>query len=1365
MEFSRLFLLLVLELAVLLHGNEATAYDHVINLDKSSPNAHDNTTCGNQTQPCLSLTYALSKRVLDSTQLVVIDSGEYSLNEVISISHFSNIAVIGVPQLLRESSQPTVTVTVTCASGAGLSFVYCSNITLQNILFSGCGAVQTSTSRNFSSLQFSFMEFPVGLYFLFCQHTNLTQVTITNSSGTGVSMYATGGLNHIHNCSFLHNRPPMDQMVPGGGGLFIEFPFCDPQAPEECDNGTTIIPHQFRAGVEYKISECKFEANFGHMWHPVEYLYLLPQDKQHLTFGHGGGLSVFFSHADNSSVIVEHCRFENNEAEWGGGVFVAFQKQSSSNTFSIYHSLVRNNTSFFKKSSFSTQTTGGGGMRVEFTFINDSEVNNNSVVLDSVQFQQNRAYWGGGVSFTTGLESKTGVATNSLKFRNTTWDSNSAKTGSAVDLSIWNRGSAGAVLTPIFTDCTFINNNNENSMYDNVGEDLVGVGTFYSSYVPVIFDRSAIFEDNTLSALAAVGTSLNFLHHCNATFNRNSGKIGGAISLFGSAYIQVHHNTNMHFVNNSASQYGGAIHSYAIGQHTIATFGNCFIQYEDVQTEPWNWTSRFYFKGNTANFNGGKNSISAISLHPCLWDYYSVHPSTDVPSPSKQIFCWNDNWVYADGSCQDEISSAPASFNTSRNNSRYMELFLGRPHSIPVEVLDDKGINVNERVVYTANSLTPDVVEVSNNSLYISDNLLNLVGIPNTTGRIQLNTLGPRVLSWDLEVNVLPCPPGFTLQTNFNSSLAQCVCDGNYEEKVKCDEASFTAELQRGNWMGVDSSDPSGQLLVGISPYTASAMDTQYVQLTNRSSQLNQLLCEPIGREGILCGRCLDGYGLAVNTKQVQCVPCTHQQAYYMWVFYILCQLVPITIMFLIFLLLNVSTTTGPANAFILFAQLLTTTFNIEGDETVHVKSITSHYDILQEIYTVPYDIWNLNFFFFTPSCLSPYLSTQTFLALDYLIAIYPLILIIIFYTTVSLYDRGTQPVYCLCRPLHNLFARFQHQWNLQHSTIDTFATFLVLSYNKFTVTSVYLLTTNPLLDSSGTTVANVLYLDGNVHFLSVEHLPFFILALFVLLIVVALPPFLLLVYPLRLLNKITSTLCCKSNCFKVSTGGRIQIFLETFQGCFKDGTDGTKDYRFFAGVYFILRILYFTVYAYTASWMQQYFLQQLLCTVIILLFAIVRPYKKEFYNNLDAVIFGMLAIINAVSIYNIFYTSLDLPLSKWAFTLQYVVIFCPLIYMVVYVIQAVVKNNAPLFKKCWSKHISNSTSVNEDTSLLSDHQIGGPRNLDAEFLAFATVLDSEDHQVNRYTPPESTSAEENDGDMQLVEPGNLGLSGSGDDK
>jgi len=43
-----------------------------------------------------------------------------------------------------------------------------------------------------------------------------------------------------------------------------------------------------------------------------------------------------------------------------------------------------------------------------------------------------------------------------------------------------------------------------------------------------------------------------------------------------------------------------------------------------------------------------------------------------------------------------------------------------------------------------------------------------------------------------------------------------------------------------------------------------------------------------------------------------------------------------------------------------------------------------------------------------------------------------------------------------------------------------------------------------------------------------------------------------------------------------------LHIFIDSFQGCYKDGTNGTRDCRYFAGVYLTTRLLLCIVFALT---------------------------------------------------------------------------------------------------------------------------------------------------------------------------------------
>jgi len=397
-------------------------------------------------------------------------------------------------------------------------------------------------------------------------------------------------------------------------------------------------------------------------------------------------------------------------------------------------------------------------------------------------------------------------------------------------------------------------------------------------------------------------------------------------------------------------------------------------------------------------------------------------------------------------------------------------------------------------------------------------------------------------------------------------------------------------------------------------------------------------------------------------------------------------EFLPITIFFFIVLLFNISVTSAPANAFVFFAQILTSTLKIDGDGAILFKNVRHAIPVLKDIYVILYDIWNLNFFrpILPHFCLSPDFTTLQLLSLGYVTAFYPMVLIALSSFLLWLYGKGVSPIVCLCKYLHSRIARFRRMWNLQRSIIHAFATFILLSYTRFTLVSFILLTPAPLFNDTET-IGQVVYYDGTIDFLRQDHIPYVVPAIIVLLTFVAIPPIVLTAPSLmRLLEKIFN----RPICARLQPGPRVQQFLDAFHGCYKDGTegagDGSKyDLRWFAGFYFVSRIVLFAIFAFTPFWFLQYLLQQLAFTGMIILFALFRPYKEDFYNKVDLTIFAILAAINALTMYNFYLTTTEINISKVAFAFQYFLIFCPLIYMVGYIIYNVWKNHGLKLKAC----------------------------------------------------------------------------------
>ena len=130
-----------------------------------------------------------------------------------------------------------------------------------------------------------------------------------------------------------------------------------------------------------------------------------------------------------------------------------------------------------------------------------------------------------------------------------------------------------------------------------------------------------------------------------------------------------------------------------------------------------------------------------------------------------------------------------------------------------------------------------------------------------------------------------------------------------------------------------------------------------------------------------------------------------------------------------------------------------------------------------------------------------------------------------------------------------------------------------------------------------------VVYYDGTIGYFGKEHLPYALLALAVLLVFTFCPILLLCLYPCRCFQRFLNRYHLSSQ--------TLYTFMDTFQGGFKDGTNGTRDCRYFAAVYLIVRVALYislgvTIVTFNIS----------MINGVLLLFALLlvmfQPYKKS---------------------------------------------------------------------------------------------------------------------------------------------------------
>ena len=504
-----------------------------------------------------------------------------------------------------------------------------------------------------------------------------------------------------------------------------------------------------------------------------------------------------------------------------------------------------------------------------------------------------------------------------------------------------------------------------------------------------------------------------------------------------------------------------------------------------------------------------------------------------------------------------------------------------------------------------------------------------------------------------------------------NNGVTRCVCNATLEHVVVCDDATQQTLILGSYCMSYDYT--LNDTVIGRCPFNYHHPDTQifYVTVPNDTSEINSFMCSGLNRTGVLCGKCQQGLGPAVLSYKMQCVECLDQR--YGWLIYITATFFPATILCILVIIFQFHVTSAEMSAFVFFCQFIACESTLAGS----YKSLPfiSNLTILHflEIAALTFvGIWNLDFFrYFIPSfCISSDISTLHMLALEYVVAIYPLLLIVVIYLCIQMYDSGVRVVVCVWRPFHMCFTRFRRRWDPKGSVINAFATFLLLSYSKLLTVSYCLLDATELYNNKGEKVGPVpLNYNASIEYFSRQHLPFAMLAISVLLVFVLFPLLLLLLYPMRSFQR------CLGYCTRIRWQF-LHTFADAFQGCYKNGTNGTRDYRYFAGLYLLFRIVLLAAFI---SFIDYVWLILILFPAFVsLLFALFRPYKNNCFNILDCLCFALVALAMFV---------VEYAENVKPFPMQpvFVIVFIPFLYFISFILY-IIFSRVALFRNCFSR-------------------------------------------------------------------------------
>ena len=1103
--------------------------------------------------------------------------------------------------------------TIKCSVvNTGIVFDKISNLTLHNLKMTRCGLTVTAVGL-WKAKFISALTIMKGTY------VNIDNITVQDSIGIGLAL-----LNHqagqiqIKASNYLGNAQCNSSTC---GGLYVGG---------------------FEEGSHYKpmtflFEDCTFERNVAHTNRA--------DVKQKVS---GGGATIALNGGlTKVDAVFSRCTFVDNEALSGGGLAVTIESKLTGEVS------VSVDNSYFEENGCHS-AANGGGMYVS----TDTNSNGKSqFIIRNVTFSRNCATFGGGLHLRMSRDTSTEIS-NRVEIDQCKFEENSAHKGSAVAIapgSVQHFMDCLFMTSIIFRNCIFLKNTV--TVTNRTYTMLYGIGTLYIDQCSIVLEGNNNFQENFGTGIHTINGVVD-MSQSDATFIDNIGYQGGAMALIGESSVIVGPSRMYKFSNNTALDRGGALYVKQISNHDISVIDACFLQchraQECIHTDELNTT--LYFKGNSAKTGIG-HVLFATSLRPCQpstlkndgkIEYINI---SDV-FWSKGIIIEGDQMLHG-----QQVSTEDVLF---LYDNRFYDVIPGKTFAPNVTIKDESGNQAMS--VLTAVRVHNSRVNID--QIFLSDNKIVIKGKPGEVAIIQLHTMTSRVSFTELTVRLTDCPVGFL----YSETSLECECNHKrYVGIMNCNTSTFRTSLLYGYWAGMlqnSRNNNTPELVTSYCPLNFCSYNKTYIQqstvvLPQLSIQLDRAMCGET-RTGTVCGKCAEGYTTHFHSPNFICYPVNKSLCKVGWLFYILSELVPVTVVFITVIVFNISFTSGAVNGFILFSQLLNSLY-IDVVEHSHVP-LPVTLTVLREGYRFVYRILSLNFFQIEKLsfCLWPQASAIDMLAFKYVTVVYALVLVVL--------------VICF---MNKCGGRCLGKWcritTVKSSIIHGISAFLILCYSQCVKISLELINSFPLHTKKGSNLklSRRVWLNGNIDNFSDEHLPYALPALFCLLTIGVFPPLLLLAYPL--LNKVLSLFGLEESKIVNKLSQKIRIsslkpLLDSFQGCFKDNM------RFFAGLYFLYRwIAPLLAVVPLSGYSRVYTAMESIIIFILVMHTVCQPYSKRCHNTIDTLLFANLALINAFTFmcYHTVHDKLDVNTMDMKFIIVAVILELVLTYLPLAVVLA----------------------------------------------------------------------------------------------
>ncbi len=1121
----------------------------------SSSRGDDSTCQEKEETPCKSLEKANALLKVYGHGVTLLIQENATLHTVFEVVNSTEIHIAG------NSSAAEIT-RINCTSGnAGFVIDGVSNFSFSNISVVNCTAAYTGiTSQNFALLVHS-----------------STNVAIRGASFRQCNCTAVLFLDNYHKVT-IERSTFTDNHIPGKRKNYRSR-LSNPGALSIVQNGTENI------SVHYNISTSIFHYNFVPITSNVAYVNNSAMFRYR---GYGGAVFIEFGGYTRGSVAtIYNTNFTYNTGTRGGGIYAYYTHSASENRIIILNCLFLGNNA---------DLSGGG---VNIGFYSPASLQN-GFLLKACRFVNNSALYGGGMSIFSSYGEKRLEHSTNLHFANNTFEDNRAVLSAAVDIQpLLDEAQAveGYLPLPEFSNCSFLHNAIIDSS-KNKRTTHVNSGVFSIKRFKVIFGGNTYFVRNKYSALLIMSGMAEFNSHSRVKFFNNLGHNGGAVLMYSFSTILLNPYSFFNFSRNRALESGGAIYYSTSDQHNfLSSSTDCFIRNSAVSDFALINTTQVVFEGNEAFRNG--LSVYSESFDSCLQRCKKIVKARSFRKSEINVFKCSGIFTLDKASPEQKLwplTSSARRFNFYGRNSKSLSYSVYPEYSfkLPFSVVDDFQHKVKPLMRVSNYNHSDNMIYVR--EPYTLSNSIFPKGITNSSARFALTVLGKRQISFDFNVALRSCPPGYY---NWKDICKCAVAKHGYHAITKCDSFTFSAVYKNSMWAGYIPENSSKHTDLYFAPCASPLCNDSNHQLPSHRRDIVKLICAE-NRTGLMCGRCVHSYSTRYHSRNLSCGP--SDLCHLGMLFYFLSEIIPMVIICVATVVFNFSFTSGAMVSFVFYNQYL-------NQLTIHMGRVFS---ILRMPYRIFYGLFNFDFFNIEQLSFCLWRKAQI---LD---------VIAMKYVTIAI---AFGLILCVIAIVHNNMCSriLPTRRSARSSVVHGLSAFLVICYTQCTKTSFYILKFTQPLGFQGTRENYYSYYGGLPYF-GKHHLMYVVPALFSLVFVTILPPLVLLLYPLSLH---LLSLCGLSEHWVVNktlrlTGiNKLKPFIDCFQSCYKDRL------RFFAGLFFVYRVVILSLYSMIPDSFGFSMYSNLLLLIIMGIHSSIRPFKERAHNTLDSLILFNLTFIN----------------------------------------------------------------------------------------------------------------------------------------